>query len=338
MKKNLFYFLLFFLFVSCGRNYPQMVNERMEKYQNEGKYILAHSNDSSGAEHYVVYLDNNNIVVDDLVDTLKVYPLGKLKSFDFGLYNGNSAGNDSIDFGENDNSISCNVQADTATCTMVISPAYDVWAEKIIAFKDIRCCSQYSAYIDDGKQTIIFFFDRPGEIYWSFNEMVSVEKNDAGFALHFHAKANELGLYSLSECNLGFEKCSYTMQITDYSEIIKVDDNITIAGSHKIPISAFGTPQLLSYCSKIVSSLHPVYYWNCQNCGRVARSEIKPKDTVCDFFTKNAYWTFHRWVKLAAVGSCIYQCQKCGVQIHTDGVPKTGTCPQDGQHVWGRLQ
>ena len=65
MKKNLFYFLLFFLFVSCGRNYPQMVNERMEKYQNEGKYILAHSNDSSGEEHYVVYLDNNNTLCGD---------------------------------------------------------------------------------------------------------------------------------------------------------------------------------------------------------------------------------------------------------------------------------
>ena len=97
------------------KNYPEMVYEKALQYQQEGKYILGKSDDPSGKEHYIVYIDNKNIVVDDLVDSLRHYPLGNLKSFDFGLYNGDAAGNDSIDFGENESSLKCLVQADTAT-------------------------------------------------------------------------------------------------------------------------------------------------------------------------------------------------------------------------------
>ena len=134
------------LFSSCMKNYPEMVYEKALQYQQEGKYILGKSDDPSGKEHYIVYIDNKNIVVDDLVDSLRHYPLGNLKSFDFGLYNGDAAGNDSIDFGENESSLKCLVQADTATNTMTIEPSYEIWPLKIIAFKDIVCPNQYCAY------------------------------------------------------------------------------------------------------------------------------------------------------------------------------------------------
>lgn len=67
------------LFSSCMKNYPEMVYEKALQYQQEGKYILGKSDDPSGKEHYIVYIDNKNIVVDDLVDSLRHYPLGNLK-------------------------------------------------------------------------------------------------------------------------------------------------------------------------------------------------------------------------------------------------------------------
>lgn len=336
MKHFLVILLMSLLFSSCMKNYPEMVYEKALQYQQEGKYILGKSDDPSGKEHYIVYIDNKNIVVDDLVDSLRHYPLGNLKSFDFGLYNGDAAGNDSIDFGENESSLKCLVQADTATNTMTIEPSYEIWPLKIIAFKDIVCPNQYCAYYFDGKSSIIFFFDRPGEIYTSLNEVVTVKKNEKGFNLHFHDKGNNLGLYSLSE-KLVFEKCEFNMQIADDSEILGVDDKITIGGAYSIPVSVFGTPELPAYIAKIGSALHPMYYWNCQNCGRVVKAEEKPKSSVCDFFTKS-YWTFHSWIKIAVAGSSyVYQCQHCGVQIQTNDIPHTGNCPEGGQHVWRRL-
>lgn len=44
-----------FSFCSCAKNYPQMVKDRVEQYQNEGKVILSQSNDDTGRKHYVVY-------------------------------------------------------------------------------------------------------------------------------------------------------------------------------------------------------------------------------------------------------------------------------------------
>ena len=57
----------------------QIVKDRVEQYQKEGKYVLEQSNDSTGKEHYVVYIEDKQIVVDTLGDSLQVFPFGKMK-------------------------------------------------------------------------------------------------------------------------------------------------------------------------------------------------------------------------------------------------------------------
>ena len=74
MKKLLLIGLVLFTFCSCAKNYPQMVKDRVEQYQKEGKYVLGQSNDSTGKEHYVVYIDDKQIVVDTTLSTAALKP------------------------------------------------------------------------------------------------------------------------------------------------------------------------------------------------------------------------------------------------------------------------
>ena len=79
MKKLLLIGLVLFTFCSCATNYPQMVKDRVEQYQNEGKVILSQSNDDTGKKHYVVYgdIDKQTIVVDTLGENVFTIQLGK---------------------------------------------------------------------------------------------------------------------------------------------------------------------------------------------------------------------------------------------------------------------
>lgn len=64
---------------SCGKNYPQMVRDRVEQYRNEGKVILNSSDDETGREHYIVYGDaeSQTICVDTLGEQALVFNLGR---------------------------------------------------------------------------------------------------------------------------------------------------------------------------------------------------------------------------------------------------------------------
>lgn len=79
MKKLLFLGLVLLTFCSCGKNYPQMVKDKVEQYKKEGKIILNQSNDSTGKEHYIVYADvkSQTIGVDTLGEKAKEIKLGK---------------------------------------------------------------------------------------------------------------------------------------------------------------------------------------------------------------------------------------------------------------------
>ena len=79
MKKLLLIGLVLFTFCSCAKNYPQMVKDRVEQCQNEGKVILSQSDDDTGKKHYVVYgdIDKQTIVVDTLVENVLTIQLGK---------------------------------------------------------------------------------------------------------------------------------------------------------------------------------------------------------------------------------------------------------------------
>ena len=58
-------------FCSCSMNYPKEVNNRIEKLKEQGAKILAHSNDDTGAEHYIVYKTDTELIYDD-IDSKKV--------------------------------------------------------------------------------------------------------------------------------------------------------------------------------------------------------------------------------------------------------------------------
>ena len=53
-------------FVSCTKNYPQEVNKRVKNLEQQGAEILARSNDETGAEHYVLYRTDTELVYDGI--------------------------------------------------------------------------------------------------------------------------------------------------------------------------------------------------------------------------------------------------------------------------------
>jgi hypothetical protein len=74
MKKNvliIFATVVTVCFCSCSVNYQKEVNNRIEKIKKQGIMILAHSNDDTGAEHYIVYKTDTELIYDD-IDSKKV--------------------------------------------------------------------------------------------------------------------------------------------------------------------------------------------------------------------------------------------------------------------------
>lgn len=66
---------------SCKKDYNALFCEHMAELNKEGKYILCQKNDS--ADHYIVYMDVDKIMVDTLGDSPKEYPLGKLNVHEY---------------------------------------------------------------------------------------------------------------------------------------------------------------------------------------------------------------------------------------------------------------
>ena len=91
MKNLLFMLSVLFAFCSCTKDYPQLLNERVNQYRKEGKWILSYSKKATENEHYIVYADKKiqSIVVDSL-DGQNHYPLKKLKAFQIAISNDDS--------------------------------------------------------------------------------------------------------------------------------------------------------------------------------------------------------------------------------------------------------
>lgn len=79
MKNFIYVFVVLIAFCSCAKDYPQLVRDRVEQYQQEGKIILSQSNDSTGKEHYIVYADVKAqiIGIDTLENAVSEIALGK---------------------------------------------------------------------------------------------------------------------------------------------------------------------------------------------------------------------------------------------------------------------
>ena len=121
MKNKWLTFLMFLsmiLTISCAKDYNVLFNERVAELNKEGKYILNQYNDSVGKEHYIVYIDADKIVVDTLGDSLQVYSLGKVETYQ---YFPNVDFNDGKFSMERYNSTDFTLKADTAKKQIMVS-------------------------------------------------------------------------------------------------------------------------------------------------------------------------------------------------------------------------
>ena len=225
------------------------------------------------------------------------------------------------------------VQVDLKNKQLVIDK--NIMLSANIKFEDIKCVGKDCAYVyvknpsGDNYNTYIFFFGKPGLLYVTYGNYHSTIFNGKSFDIVDKdplVKRGE-GLYSL--------KFDYKAKMSTKGDIIEKDDYITVAGEYKVPVSAFATGEVDSYYAKIAADLHPTYYWQCQYCYRVLKSDSKPDAGKCypNFFVGS------RWVRLCKVGTAyIYQCQKCGIQLQTDEAPQMGACREGANHVWNQLQ
>lgn len=343
MKSKLQTFLMFLslaLTVSCGKDYNALFQERITELNKEGKYILNQYNDSVGKEHYIVYIDVDKIVVDTLGDSLQVYPLNVMEHFQ---YRAKTDNNGKFVFEKEitpKSTLVSSAQVNLKNKEMVIDK--NIFLSANVKFKDIKCVGKDCAYVNvknpsgNNNNTYIFFFNKPRLLYVTYGNYHSTIFNGKSFDIVDKdplVKRGE-GLYD--------QKFEYKAKMSTKGEIIQKDDYITVAGEYKIPVSSYASGEMDSYYAKIAADLKPTYYWNCQNCYKVVKSESKPESGFCEsnFFTGSmSTWTIHSWVRLCKAGSLhTYQCQDCGVQVKTNDVPQMGACRYGANHVWNQLQ
>ena len=144
MKNRLTIFLMFLsmiLTISCAKDYNALFNERVAELNKEGKYILNQYNDSVGKEHYIVYIDADKIVVDTLGDSLQVYPLGKVETYQFSI--------------ERYNSTDCTIKADTTKRQIMVSDDTFYPKGKIVKFSELKAHKRDYVLIPTEQQNII---------------------------------------------------------------------------------------------------------------------------------------------------------------------------------------
>ena len=155
MKNRLTIFLMFLsmiLTISCAKDYNALFNERVAELNKEGKYILNQYNDSVGKEHYIVYIDADKIVVDTLGDSLQVYPLGKVETYQ---YLPNVDFNDGKFSLERYNSTDCTIKADTAKKQIMVSDDIFYPKGKIVKFSELKAHKRDYVLIPTEQKNII---------------------------------------------------------------------------------------------------------------------------------------------------------------------------------------
>lgn len=151
------------LTISCAKDYNALFNERIAELNKEGKYILNQYNDSVGKEHYIVYIDADKIVVDTLGDSLQVYPLGKVETYQ---YFPNVDFNDGKFSMERYNSTDCTIKADTAKKQIMVSDDTFYPKGKIVKFSELKAHKRDYVLIPTEQQTLIVFLNKKnGSLY-----------------------------------------------------------------------------------------------------------------------------------------------------------------------------
>lgn len=168
------------LTVSCGKDYNALFQERITELNKEGKYILNQYNDSVGKEHYIVYIDVDKIVVDTLGDSLQVYPLGKVETYQ---YLPNVDFNDGKFSLERYNSTDCTIKADTAKKQIMVSDDTFYPKGEIVKFSELKAYKRDYVLIPTTQQTLIAFLNKKMEVYTG--NPVDIREDERGFALDY---------------------------------------------------------------------------------------------------------------------------------------------------------
>lgn len=210
-------------------------------------------------------------------------------------------------------------------------------------FSDIKANRDYLTFgfdaFNEDTRSVYLFLNEKLDVY-VFEPYDGIEEKEKGINLSIFRPGTEFWntIPTGTPEELYTENWKYDAKLDFHGNIISKSDHVTVYGTD-IPTSAFGTSEINRYYSNITDEMNPYYYWNCQNCYKVVKSESKPESGFCESNFCAGNWTVHSWARLCKVGSLhTYQCQNCGIQLQTNDVPKMGACRYGANHVWNQLQ
>lgn len=152
-------FLSLILTVSCGKDYNALFQERVAQLNKEGKCILSQYNDYMGKEHYIVYMDDNKIVLDTLGDSTKVYPLGNIKRCFYYDLNADKNGKYRIEKREQ-NDLNWDITTDNANKQLVFNDHYYHEDGLAIPYSELKVHKRDYILIQTEENNIIFFLNK----------------------------------------------------------------------------------------------------------------------------------------------------------------------------------
>ena len=252
MKKLLLIGLVLFTFCSCATNYPQMVKDRVEQYQNEGKVILSQSNDDTGKKHYVVYgdIDKQTIVVDTLGENVFTIQLGKktLKTLTPNVIEDDGL---SVSFEQQEgdfNQLDVHLSKDGDFILGSVPTEFMVYEDKyIVLSKDypkIIFLNKNDAYYDLGGSCKV---DEDGNLDVTLTAMFT-----GILPANWQDYTGELEIYPDLYIDREHEDFLYKLTLAPNGKIIKKGETATCGGV-QIPVEAFGAWSTLRlYIPKIV--------------------------------------------------------------------------------------
>lgn len=252
MKNSLTIFLMFLsmiLTVSCGKDYNALFQERVAQLNKEGKCILSQYNDYMGKEHYIVYMDDNKIVLDTLGDSTKVYPLGNIKRcFHYDL-NADKNGKYRIEKWEQ-NDLNWDITTDNANKQLVFNDHYYHEDGLAIPYSELKVHKRDYILIQTEENNIIFFLNKELDVLIS-GSLSGICETENGLRLDRGGNCQMLfdtGVIPWYYTDLRYY---YSVFTDSHGNITGKSDSINALGV-KIPISELGTPKVNEYVQKII--------------------------------------------------------------------------------------
>lgn len=252
MKKQLTIFLMFLslaLTMSCGKDYNALFQERVAQLNKEGKYILSQYNDYMGKEHYIVYMDDNKIVLDTLGDSTKVYPLGNIKRcFHYDL-NADKNGKYRIEKREQ-NDLDWDITTDNANKQLVFNDHYYHEDGLAIPYSELKVHKRDYILIQTEDNDIILFLNKELEVL-SSGSLSGIYETENGLRLNQRGNCQMLfdpGVIPWYYTDLWY---GYSVFTDSHGNITGKSDSIEAQGV-KIPFSELGTPKVNEYVPKII--------------------------------------------------------------------------------------